>query len=157
MKRRIALLSFIAITLGAESFLSAPASLTVEGIPPIPVSLAEGIERYNSARSATLLDWHPVKREILIQTRFADTPQIHRVAMPGGDRTQLTFFSDRVGAEARYRPPSGEWFLFTKDSSGAEFYQLLLYDANRGESTMITDGKSRNTFPRWSPVSLPPA
>jgi Tol biopolymer transport system component len=71
--------------------------------------------------------------------------------MPGGDRTQLTFSSDRVGAEAHYRPPSGEWFLFAKDSGGGEFYQFFLYDRNRGESTMITDGESRNTFPRWSP------
>lgn len=149
--RRTALLFLIAIALGAESFLSAPASLTVEGVPPIPISLADNVARYNSARSASLMDWHPVKREILIETRFADTPQIHRVVMPGGDRTQLTFFSDRVGADARYRPPSGEWFLFSKDSGGAEFYQLFLYDGNRGESSMITDGKSRNTSPRWSP------
>jgi len=97
------------------------------------------------------MDWHPTKREILIETRFADTPQIHRVAMPGGDRRQLTFFSDRVGSDARYRPPSGEWFLFSKDSGGGEFYQLFLYDSNRGESILITDGKSRNTSPRWSP------
>jgi dipeptidyl aminopeptidase/acylaminoacyl peptidase len=150
VNRRAALLTLVATALGAESFLSAPASLTVEGIPPIPVALAENIARYNSARSASLMDWHPVRREMLIETRFGDTPQIHRVLMPGGARTQLTFFSDRVGAEARYRPPSGEWFLFSKDTGGGEFYQLFLYDGNRGESTMITDGKSRNTSPRWS-------
>src|SRR2546427_185843 len=118
MLRRAALLCFVATALGAESFLSAPASLTAEGIPPIPVSLAESIARYNAARSAALMDWHPARREILIQTRFGDTPQIHRVAMPGGARTQLTFFTDRVGIEARYRPPSGEWSLFSKDTGG---------------------------------------
>src|SRR5207302_584754 len=112
--------------------------------------LADKIARYGEARSATLMDWHPVKREILIETRFGDTPQIHRVAMPGGARTQLTFFADRVGTEARYRPPGGEWFLFSKDAGGGEFYQLFLFDSNRGEATLITDGNSRNTFARWS-------
>src|SRR5205807_2596683 len=80
--RGVVLLCVATGALGAESFLSAPASLKFDGIPPIPASLAESLERYGEARSATLLDWHPVKREILIQTRFGDTPQIHRVAMP---------------------------------------------------------------------------
>ena len=151
MIKRLALFCSIAAALAAESYLSAPASLTVEGVPPIPASLADSIARYAAARTASLMDWHPVKREILIETRFADTPQIHRVAMPGGARTQLTFFNDRVGANANYRPPNGEWFLFSKDTGGGEFYQLFLYDGNRGESTLITDGKSRNTDAHWSP------
>ena len=33
---------------------------------------------------------------LLIGTRFADTQQIHFVARPGGDRTQLTFYEDTV-------------------------------------------------------------
>ena len=44
---------------------------------------------------------------MLIATRFAaDVPQIHRVKMPGGDRSQLTFFPDRVGGAPRNSGPS---------------------------------------------------
>ena len=71
-------------------------NLVTEGIPKIPVSIAEGVDRYSNFRGATLDSWDPVKREILISTRFADTNQIHLVKMPGGARTQLTFFADRV-------------------------------------------------------------
>jgi dipeptidyl aminopeptidase/acylaminoacyl peptidase len=109
----------------------------------------EQLERYNNVRSATLLDWHPVKREILIATRFADVPQIHRVAMPGGARTQLTFLPDRTGT-ARYRPGTGDAFVFSKDTGGGEFYQLFRFDIHTKAITLLTDGHSRNTAELWS-------
>ncbi|HSC78061.1 MAG TPA: hypothetical protein VLB32_05810, partial [Candidatus Acidoferrales bacterium] len=80
-------------------------NLVIEGVPPIPASLAATVARYTDFRGASLQDWHPTKREMLISTRFADTTQIHRVSMPGGARYQLTFFPDRV-AGARYTPKS---------------------------------------------------
>src|SRR5262245_66224354 len=72
-------------------------NLVVENIPPVPAAIAEKANQYGEFRSAGFEDWDPVKREMLIGTRFADVPQIHRVKMPGGDRTQLTFFPDRTG------------------------------------------------------------
>src|SRR4029077_16787423 len=67
-------------------------NLVVENIPPVPAAIAEKANQYGEVRSAGLQDWDPVKREMLIGTRFADVPQIHRVKMPGGDRSQLTFY-----------------------------------------------------------------
>ena len=49
-----------------------------------------------SPRPAGFADWHPTQREMLITTRFADTAQVHHVKMPGGARTQLTFFNEPV-------------------------------------------------------------
>src|ERR1700693_1709063 len=66
-------------------------NLVVEGIPKISVSLAEEVGRYSEFRSADFTSWHPMKREMLIETRFADTAQVHHVKFPGGARTQLTF------------------------------------------------------------------
>src|SRR5512132_2124518 len=66
-------------------------NLVIDGIPPIPASIAEVTRRYTEFRRASLLDWHPRKSEMLISTRFANTPQVHRVVSPGGARTQLTF------------------------------------------------------------------
>src|SRR5438477_4065883 len=75
-------------------------NLVVEGVPPIPASLAEEVRRYTEFRTAALASWHPVRREMLVSTRFGDTPQIHLVKMPGGARTQLTFFPERVTGAA---------------------------------------------------------
>lgn len=119
-------------------------NLVVEGVPPIPRSLAERVQRYTEFRAASFADWHPLRREMLITTRFADAPQIHRVLMPGGARTQLTFFPDRV-ADALYQPTTGDYFLFRKDVGGGEWFQFYRYDEKSGDITLLTDGKSRNT------------
>ncbi len=140
----------LACYIKAQPSLTLPGNLKAEGIPPIPVSLVETLNRYNESRAAVLLDWHPTRREMLISTRFGDVPQVHRVAMPGGARTQLTFFPDRI-LGALFRPSAeGESFVFSKDVGGGEFYQIYSYELETGESKLITDGKSRNTGPLWS-------
>jgi dipeptidyl aminopeptidase/acylaminoacyl peptidase len=118
-------------------------NLVVENIPAVPASIAEKANQYGEFRSAGLQDWDPVKREMLIGTRFADVPEIHRVKMPGGDRTQLTFFPDRtVGG---HFGPKGDYFTFSKDIGGGEWFQIYRYDLADGKVTLLTDGKSRNT------------
>jgi dipeptidyl aminopeptidase/acylaminoacyl peptidase len=124
-------------------------NLVIEQIPRIPASLAEAVGRYTESRSAVLFDWHPTQREMLIGTRFGETPQIHRVKLPGGARTQLTFFADRVG-NAAYEPKTGQCFVFSKDIGGGELFQYYRYDLATGGITLLTDGKSRNTGGLWS-------
>ena len=124
-------------------------NLVVEGIPKIPAALADTVMRYSEFRAASFTSWHPERREMLIATRFADTAQVHQVKTPGGARTQLTFFPDRV-ASAIYPPVNGNSFVFMKDVGGGEFFQLYRYDLANGEVTLLTDGKSRNTDPHWS-------
>jgi dipeptidyl aminopeptidase/acylaminoacyl peptidase len=124
-------------------------NLVAEGIPKIPASLAASVGRYSEFRTAFFASWHPTKRAMLIETRFADTNQVHEVKFPGGARTQLTFFPDRI-AGATYQPVNGDSFVFLKDVGGGEFFQLYRYDLATGDVTLLTDGKSRNTGPRWS-------
>ena len=124
-------------------------NLTVEGVPPIPRSLADGLRRYTEFRAAMFADWHPTRREMLIRTRFADTFQVHHVAFPGGDRRQLTFFPDTVGV-ASYPPTTGDYFVFSKDSGGDEFSQNYRYDVDDGGITRLTDGSSKNSHGVWS-------
>jgi dipeptidyl aminopeptidase/acylaminoacyl peptidase len=121
----------------------------VEGIPPVPPALWQTLARYNENRAALLLDWHPTRRELLISTRFGDVPQVHRVGMPGGARRQLTFYPDPV-THAAYDPAAGDSLVFSKDVGGGEFYQLYRLDAASGNTTLLTDGKSRNTSSLWS-------
>ena len=152
MKRIFSAVSILLLTVAAfaqTGEITPNENLVAEGIPKIPASLAESVARYSEFRSAGFSSWNPMKREMLIITRFADTSQVHQVKFPGGDRSQLTFFPDRVSGAA-YEPTKGETFLFVKDVGGGEFFQIYLYDVNTGDITLLTDGKSRNTSPRWS-------
>lgn len=132
-----------------ENTVAPNENLVVEGVPPIPVSLAESVERYSNFRGAGLASWSPSAREMLIVARFADVPQVHLVKMPGGARNQLTFYSDRV-AGARFNPRRGSYFVFSKDVGGGEFFQLYRYDLASGDVALLTDGKSRNTDAVWA-------
>ena len=124
-------------------------NLVAEGIPKIPAALAESVGRYGEFRAGSFSSWHPRRREMLIETRFGDTAQVHLVKFPGGARTQLTFFPDRI-SDAIYQPVNGDSFLFSKDVGGGEFFQLYRYDLASGDIKLLTDGKSRNTSPHWS-------
>jgi len=134
----------------AQDAVVAPSeNLVVDGVPKIPASLAETAGRYGSYRFALVSDWHPTRREMLIRTRFADTPQVHLVKMPGGERQQLTFYPDSI-ATAEFHPNGGDYFVFVKDIGGGEWYQLYRYDMDSGNVTLLTDGKSRNLLGSWS-------
>jgi dipeptidyl aminopeptidase/acylaminoacyl peptidase len=139
-----------ATVVAAQDDVISPAdNLVVEGIPKIPLAMAEEIDRYTQFRYAGLSSWHPTKREMLITTRFADTSQVHIVKFPGGARTQLTFFRDSVSG-ASYQPTRADYFVFSKGVGGNENYQKYRYDFATGVITLLTDGKSRNTGGVWS-------
>jgi dipeptidyl aminopeptidase/acylaminoacyl peptidase len=146
----LALALFAALLAPAQdTYIAPPENLVVDGVPKIPAALAETAGRYASFRSASLSDWHPTKHEMLIATRFAETQQLHLVAMPGGARQQLTFYPDAV-FNGRFHPNGGDYIVFSKDVGGGEWYQLYRYDLKTGEVTLLTDGKSRNLMGPWS-------
>jgi dipeptidyl aminopeptidase/acylaminoacyl peptidase len=124
-------------------------NLVVEGVPPIPMSLANAVGRYTEFRAAGFSSWHPTRHEMLIGTRFGNVTQAHLVKFPGAARTQMTFYPDRVSG-ARFDPKTGDSFIFSKDVGGDEFFQYYRYDFADGGVTLLTDGKSRNTGARWS-------
>jgi dipeptidyl aminopeptidase/acylaminoacyl peptidase len=124
-------------------------NLVVDGVPPIPGELPEQVGRYTESRAAIVQDWHPTRAEMIITTRFGDTNQLHQINQPGGARTQLTFFPDRVDGGS-FEPAKGEYLIFTKGAGGNEFNQNYRYDFATGEITLLTDGKSRNGGPTWS-------
>ena len=132
-----------------EAAIAPPESLIVEGVPKIPLSLAETAGRYGAFRNANPVDWHPTERTVLISTRFAETPQLHLVSMPDGERRQLTFFQDAVRL-GRFHPKGGDYIVFMKDIGGGEWYQLYRFDLASGDITLLTDGKSRNSLGPWS-------
>src|SRR5712692_4946168 len=126
----------VGVVLAQEAVIAPAENLVVDGVPAIPASLVETAGRYGSSRSATLADWSPIGREMLIATRFADTTQLHLVKMQGGERQQLTFFADAVTG-GRFHPNGGHYFLFAKDVGGGEWYQLYRYDVATGNVTLL--------------------
>src|SRR5947209_8146937 len=146
--RSIVVLIIAATALAQNEIISPNENLVVEGVPPIPASLAETVGRYTYFRGASLQSWDPINREMLISTRFADTSQIHLVKMPGGARTQLTFYPDSVSG-AGYSPVKNDSFVFVKDIGGNEFFQVYRFENASGDVTLLSDGKSRNVAPVW--------
>jgi dipeptidyl aminopeptidase/acylaminoacyl peptidase len=132
-----------------QAVISPPESIVVDNVPPIPASLAETAGRYTDYRYAFVTDWDPQRREMLVSTRFGDTFQLHLVKMPGGARQQLTFFREPVRTGLLH-PTRGDYVVFQKDVGGGEWFQLYRYDLASGDSTMLTDGKSRNLLGPWS-------
>jgi dipeptidyl aminopeptidase/acylaminoacyl peptidase len=126
----------------ATAQIAKPAAITADGVPALPVSLAEALRPYSESRSAGPVAWDPVDKSLVITTRFANVNQLHKVAGPMMDRRQITFEADRTG-DAHYSP-SGDVLVVQKDVGGGEFYQL--YTLKDGQLTLLTDGKSRNGF-----------
>jgi hypothetical protein len=79
-----------------------PEKVKVDGVPPIPMSIVEGVTPYAQYRQARLLGWHPTRRRILISTAFGNVSQIHEVRAPGGARTQMTFFGTTLTPAASH-------------------------------------------------------
>src|SRR6185503_8147212 len=134
----------VALFTASTTFAAVPANLVVENVPDFPPQLVEKVKPYLEARSASISDWNPVRPEMIIRTRFGETTQLHVVRMPGGARKQITFFSETV-ASAGFRPHDANTILLSRDTGGNEFFQFYRLDVPTGDTTLLTDGKSRNT------------
>nr|WP_294850685.1 prolyl oligopeptidase family serine peptidase [uncultured Sphingomonas sp.] len=126
-------------------FVPRPPAMKMDNVPQVPVSLADATRPYLEYRAANFLGWNAKDRSMLIATRFGNTAQLHRIAGPGGARTQISFEEEPVSGNWS---PNGDVLIATKDRGGDEFYQL--YALNDGRMTLLTDGKSRNGFNAWS-------
>lgn len=121
-------------------------TLIYSGIPEIPAELRDTLQRYRNARSAGFQTWLE-DGSMLIATRFGETAQLHRVAAPGADRTQITFFAEPVtGATAI---PGTDRFAYQRDVGGAENYQTFITGLTGAEAA-LTEPNTRNGGPVFS-------
>ena len=116
-------------------------ALVFDGIPSIAPELRPQIQRYRNARSAGFQDWLS-DGSMLITTRFGETAQVHRVASPGADRRQLTFFSEPV-AGATAVPGSADRYAYARDTGGAEYFQIYIASLD-GTEVPLTEPGTRN-------------
>ena len=112
-----------AISAQKSNFIKPGDNLIVKNIPSISADISTEVRRYTESRSASAVDWHPSRREMLITTRFGNTAQLHYLKNPMGARTQITFFEEPVG-NATFEPNNGNYFIFTRDVGGNEFAQM---------------------------------
>ena len=133
----------------AADAVPVPENIVAHHIPPIPRGDAEELQPYENMRSASFADWHPRERRMLILTRFAQTQQLHELAMPLGARSQATFFDEPV-IEGAYRPSDPSQVVLSINDGGAENYQLLLLDRHTGRTRRFSDGTHRYESPLWS-------
>jgi dipeptidyl aminopeptidase/acylaminoacyl peptidase len=147
-----AILALLPPAAGAqERTIAAPPSLTIEGIPPIPQSVADGLARYGQFRQAQMMAWHPAKRQLLITTTLGNVPQLYLVDGPGRARRQLTWFEKGVPVftNVSFDPADPNTFIFQYDPAGSELRSLFRYDMSTGEIALVTESKSR--YPHvWS-------
>ena len=115
-------------------------SATLENVPAIPADVKAAVQRYQNYREAVFRDWLP-DGSILITTRFGATSQVHRVAAPGADRQQLTFFDEPV-ADVEVIPGTSRYVL-QRDTGGDEWFQLYATGLT-GEPAQLTEPGTRN-------------
>jgi len=129
--------------------LAVPESIAAQDVPPIPRERVEDLLPYENLRTAIFADWHPRERRMLIRTRFAESLQLHELAMPMGARTQVTYHRDPVPA-GLYRPGDPNQLLYSLNENGAENIQFFLLDRRTGRARRFTDGTHRYVAPLWS-------
>jgi len=121
-----------------------PPAISTEHVPTVPGTLVEQMRRFHNVRSAAFRGWAPDGRGMLVQTRFGNTSQLHRVEQPGGRREQLTFFDEPVSGRFLPGDDSGT-LLLSMSRGGDENYQVYVLGPHEGhELSRLTDGKSRN-------------
>ena len=106
MKHSIVIASLLAAAAVAGR-AQVPENLVADGVPVPSAELKADAGRYLEFRAAAFNSWHPVKRELLIATRFADAVQLHEVRIPGGARRQLTFTPEPVSG-GHWQPKHGQ-------------------------------------------------
>lgn len=112
-------------------------NLVVEGVPGIPIELAESVKKYTEAVPVSASSWHPIRREMLVAKRSGNSNQVHLLTAPMGPMKRLTDFPDPVGG-GNWEPNNGKYFLFFKATGGNEISQLYRYDADTGTITRLT-------------------
>ena len=127
----LALVVFPSTTLRADEPLDPrrPLAIATRDVPVVPPELAERLRQYQNTRSAVFSGWSPDGHGILVQTRFGNSAQLHRVYEPGGRREQVTFFDE----------PAGGRFIPGADSGG------LLVTMDR--SVNVLDGRAPGLAP----------
>ena len=112
---------FPTLASGQDRTAPTPPNVKVEGMPPIPQEIVDGVARYGQFRQAQMQAWNPAKRQMLITTTLGNVPQLHYLDGPGRDRRQITWYERGVGGEVNpsFDPADASTVVFQYDPAGS--------------------------------------
>jgi dipeptidyl aminopeptidase/acylaminoacyl peptidase len=119
-----------------------------DSLPTVPSSVIREVAPYTRMSAYGLAGWHPSKRELWAKAISPNYSAISQVTQPGNSPQPYTLIPTNVYDV--YYSPQETSLVYVKDSNGNELFQLYAFDPARNKSTLISDGKSRNTEPVWS-------
>jgi dipeptidyl aminopeptidase/acylaminoacyl peptidase len=117
-------------------------------LPKVPASLIREVGPYTRMSAYGLAGWNPSKRELWAKAITPTYSTISGITEPGNSLQPHTLIPSNVYDV--YYSPQGSSLVYVKDTDGNEIFQLYSFDSGRNKSTLISDGKSRNTEPVWS-------
>lgn len=129
-----------------EKTIPVPPTIKVDGMPPVPQSIADDLARYTKFKDAQLIAWHPAKRQMLITTALAAFPQIHLVDGPGKIGPALTSYPQpgiARGVPTSFDPSDPTGFIFQRDPGGTESTSIYRYDLATGTISMAVEARQR--------------
>ncbi len=126
------------------------ANLLVQGIPPIPASLAAQVDKYTDFRGHSFVTWHPTKPEMIVAHRAPGSSVNHlfRLTRPMGPLEPLTQGPEPVSS-AHYEPKEGRFLIYARATGGNEVSQLYRLDLSTRQSTLLTNPDERHSFETW--------
>jgi dipeptidyl aminopeptidase/acylaminoacyl peptidase len=119
------------------------------GVPPIPASLAKEVEPYKSIYGLPLAGWNPARHEIWLKG-LSSVTWVSRVMSPGSRAVPSSIYIQAGGIYDIYFQPQGKYLAYTRDAAGNEVFRLYLYEIGTGNTTLLSDEKSRSTEPVFS-------
>src|SRR4030095_2040603 len=114
-------------------------------LPKVPPSLVRDVEPYTNLSAYALAGWNPAKRELWTKSLASNASSVFSVPSPGGNIQRELLIPTNV--YDIYFNPQGKSLVYVKDNGGNEVFQLYTLDASRLKSSLVSDGKSRNTEP----------
>jgi dipeptidyl aminopeptidase/acylaminoacyl peptidase len=123
--------------------------LHADGMPPVPMALAERAGKYTGFTPVEMIAWHPLRRALLVAYRRGTTTQLHLIESPMGTLEQLTDFPDPVNS-ASFEPKRGDYLVYSRDTGGNEAAQLYRYDLASRHTTLLTDPSQKHGVAVWS-------
>lgn len=154
MKRgaRVALLILVSarLAIAQEQWLKPPDALVLDGVPPIPMALTAGLNKYKEVSADSIVGWDPGKLEPIILRKPTNSLwELRQANKPGWLPSLLRDTPSRT--HAAYWDRRGRYFVFLVDtSSGAEQTQLYRGELQNDHVVLLTDGKSKNLYPVFS-------
>jgi len=112
------------------------------GVPPVPARLPATIGPYAEFKGATLLDWSPDGRNLLVVFRSGTRPQLHLAAGPGQPLRPVTQ-SEEPTRSGRFLPGDPGTVVFERDAGGSEATRVFRLDLATFTETPLTPAELR--------------